>query len=197
MKAKASLADVKAVRVFFSRGDLLVWATGVLPSAGFSMDIEQSLLHEGAPAFLVRATEKPGAWAEEKTPFSHWEIFGLGAADKPASVRVFHQGGETLVDVEDARVNFPTIIRKLSCNEEPVPDEHVLSPSEPPGTIFVGSSRPARNMFSPSAALDEAFADALAQIPKEPFLNVRVVEITASVGGVSGMSQMFVKLRKT
>lgn len=194
MKAKTLLADITKVRVFFSRGELLVWATGSTPSPGFSLDFEQSLLHAGAPAFVLRAIEKPGAYAEDKTPFAHWETFGVG--EKPAFVRVFHQGGESEVAVEDARVNFTTLIRKLLCNEEPLPDEQVLQPSEPPGTIFVGSSKPARNMFSASKALDEAFADALGQIPKEPILNVRVIEITASVGGVAGMSQMFVKLRK-
>lgn len=168
------------VQAAWNDGQLLVAARGRTPNAGVLVDIERSLVDRDRPEFVLRFRQKPGLWTQALTPYRHGEVFAVPV--RPDLVRVHHEGG-----VDDVAVSADV----------------VFLPGPLPGMATPGRPTDTATGYSASMAFDEAFRDALANLPPpdreypDMLQTVRVDEIGAMLGGFAGFHRMYVKVSRT
>lgn len=181
------LASRTRVEAYQLLGHLIIVVEGELPSPGFEVDIEQRPQHGGLASYQIVRRAKAGLWPEVVTPFRYGEMFEVEAL--PAEIELVHAEGADRVVVLAERPPAPYEPAETAQQgvEAPVP-------SGPLEHVATG--------FSPALSFDEAFADALQNLPSfqpghpDQLATVRVEEIGALFGGVAGFHQMYVKVKR-
>jgi hypothetical protein len=182
-KTAWELAQRSRIRAFRAGRYLLIVAQGDLPTPGYELDIQQSPLRIFPQQYNLLRRERPGIWPDVVVPYRYGEVF-LFPADQPV-VTVHHRDGQDKVDIEE-------------CGEELAPFAALVSqPAE-------GSGESAANEatgMSANRSFDEAFADAVANLPApfpthpDQLTTVEVVRIGGLFGGIAGFNHLVVTVR--
>jgi hypothetical protein len=163
---------------------LLITAQGDNPTPGYAVDIEQSMIKIFPPQFVLRRRQLPGIWPQMVTPYTYSEIV-LYPADQ-ATIHVHHADGSDDVAIEELDERTARFTATVSSNYQTAPE---------------GSDE--ATGFSSNLSFDEAFADALANLPepKEPVADqlqrIEVQETGALLGGIVGFHHLFVRVSRT
>lgn len=185
MNAGCVLADRTRIRAFRAGDYVLIVAEGELPTPGFRVDITQSLILIFPPQFNLLRCPLPGIAPQVITPFLYAESVRF-PADQPV-ITVHHADGADRVDIQDCG-------KELSAYAQAV--------SGPPARPCPEGADEATG-FSRNLSFDEAFANALANLPpfEPPFpdalAQVDVVEIGGLFGGIAGFRHLFVRVCRT
>ena len=178
MSKPCDLAERAAIRIVQCEGHLLICARGDLPSPGFDAAIEQSPRRIFPPQYNIVRHRRPGVFPQIITPYRICKSFPLG--DKVPEITVYHAEGSDKVSVEPCADDLEGY--QNSCRHDD--DDRA-------GLPVTGRSA--------SLSFDEAFADALAQLPASPAADgqtrVKVTEIGGLFGGLAGFHELFVKIR--
>ena len=186
-KKRSLLARRTTVEAYRFLGQLIIVVEGSLPSPGFEVDIEQRPTHEGHQSFQIVCRAKAGMWPQVVTPFRYGEMFEVDGV--PEQIELVHAEGSDTVVVRLDRPSMPF-------------DEDDVSQLGQPEREHAGPVVHTATGFSPALSFDEAFADALQNLPShEPthpdqMAAVRVEEIGALFGGIAGFHQMYVKVKR-
>jgi|SRR5690349_16990835 len=183
MTSTWELADRKEIRAFrLLTNQLLVIARGEIPTPGFEVDLQPSLLRIFPPQFVLVRRPLPGIFPQVVTPYEHTEIVPY-PANQP-TVKIHHAEGTDDVVIEDL-------------------DQQTAQFSYPAGT---GEARtcPEGNDeatgFSANLSFDEAFANALAALPTptdpgvDRLQRIEVLETAALIGGIAGFHHLLVRV---
>lgn len=188
MPKKRSLLAVRtSVEAYRFLGQLIVVVEGTLPSPGYEVDIEHRPSTDGVQSFQIICRAKAGMWPQVVTPFRYGEMFEVEAV--PEQIELVHAEGSDRVTVRLDRPSTPFDESDVSQLGQPA------APSAAP-VVHTATG------FSPALSFDEAFADALQNLPShEPthpdqMASVRVEEIGALFGGIAGFHQMYVKVKR-
>ncbi len=178
MSTSCDLAERTSIRIVQCDGHLLICARGDLPSPGFDAAIEQSPIRIFPPQFNIVRCRRPGVFPQVITPYRICKSFPLG--DKVSEITVHHAEGSDKVPVEPYADDL-----------EGYRDSCRYDDDDQGGIPATGRSA--------SLSFDEAFADALAQLPASPAADgqtrVKVTEIGGLFGGIAGFHELFVKVR--
>ncbi|MGI9484519.1 MAG: hypothetical protein ACR2RF_01295 [Geminicoccaceae bacterium] len=178
MSVSCELANRSSMRILQCDGTILICAEGDLPSPGFEIKIEQSPLRIFPPQFNIVRCRQPGVFPQVITPYRICKSFPLG--DKVPEITVNHAEGSDKVAIEPCGKDHYGY--EESCR---------YSDDDQGGVPATGRSA--------SLSFDQAFADALAQLPPSPVSDgqtrVRVTEIGGLFGGIAGFHELFVKIR--
>lgn len=178
MSASCELAARSSIRIRQCDGNILICAEGDLPSPGFDVAIEQSPLRIFPPQYNIIRCRRPGVFPEVITPYRICRSFPLG--DKVPEITVHHAEGSDKVEVQPCDDDYSGYEQSCRYGD----DEHGGIPA---------TGRSAALSF------DQAFADALAQLPPSPVADgqtrVKVTEIGGLFGGIAGFHELFVKIR--
>lgn len=183
MKPDCELSTRSSIRAFFAREHLLIVAEGELPSPGYFVDIEQSLIEIFPPQFSLLRCRRPGVFPAVITPFRHSESFRIGET-RPEQVTVHHAEGSDEVLVEDCGAELGAYAQAVG---------------EGPAEACPEGADEATG-FSKTLSFDEAFADALAKLPAitpthpDMLESVAVLEIGAFFGGIAGFHDLWVRI---
>ena len=184
-KKRSLLANRTKVEAVQLLGHLLIVVEGELPSPGFEVDIEQRPQHDGLPSYQIVRRAKAGLWPEVVTPFRYGEMFEVDAL--PEAIELVHaEGADTVVVQAERTAPFEP--------QSAAQGEEAPAPSGPLEHVATG--------FSPALSFDEAFADALQNLPSVPLghpdqlATVKVEEVGALFGGIAGFHQMYVKVKR-
>ncbi|MEM7290791.1 MAG: hypothetical protein AAF412_10570 [Pseudomonadota bacterium] len=176
MATNRILAHRTTIRIFQCEAHLLLCATGDLPDPGYDIDIEQSPLRIFPPEYNIVQCRRPGVFPQMITPYRICRTFPLG--DRVLEITVHHGEGTDKVNVE------------------PCEDEMVLY--EVSGQNDTVSADVPAIGRSNKLSFDEAFADAVSQLPPSPvadgLVRVKVTEVGGLFGGVAGLHELFVKI---
>lgn len=176
MAKHCELANRATVRVFQAEGHILISAAGDLPNPGFDVDIEQSPLRIFPPQYNIVQCRRPGVFPEIMTPYRICRSFPLG--DRVPEMTIHHAEGTDKVSVEPCEDDL--IRYEDSCRYD---DIHS-------GVPATGRSN--------NLSFDEAFADALSQLPSSPvddgLTRIKVTEVGGLFGGIAGFRELFVKI---
>jgi hypothetical protein len=179
----AARTRIRALRV---DQNLLLIAEGELPSPGFRVDIRQNPRRIFPPQFDLLRCPLPGLFPQVITPFRYAETVRFPADQ--VSVTVHHADGADEVTIED-----------YGSELQPYADALRGSPDRPcpPGADEATG-------FSSNLSFDEAFAQALANLPPldlggtaDVLVRVQVVEIGGLFGGIAGFNDLFVRVCRT
>lgn len=183
--ANCELARREKIRVFRSGDYVLIIAEGSLPTPGFDVDIARSALLIFPPRFNLLQCAKPGIWPQRVTPYRYAEAVRYPADQEV--ITVYHADGDDQVDIEDCGPELAPFARAVSGDAE--------RPRSAGGDEATG--------FSRSLSFDEAFANAVANLPPiEPpvadaLSRVEVLEIGGLFGGIAGFHDLFVRVSRT
>jgi hypothetical protein len=178
------LAQRDRIRAFRAHGYVLIVAEGQLPSPGHEVDIVRSPLRIFPQQFDLLSRALPGSWTEVLVPYRYAKVVRF-PADQPI-VTVQHADGDDQVEIEASGEELAEFVAVM-------PDET----SEP------GRSGPVEATgMSPHLTFDEAFADALANLPPSPphpdaLSHVQVVDSGGLFGGIAGFHHLYVRVRRT
>ena len=178
----ASRTELRAFRL--PSNHLLIAARGENPTPGFAVDLEQSLIKIFPPQFDLRRRALPGIWPQMVTPYRHSEIVSYPA--EQSTVRIHHAEGFDDTVIEELDERTARLTSTVSSNYQTAPE---------------GSDE--ATGFSSNLSFDEAFADALANLPepKEPVADqlqrIEVQETGALLGGIAGFHHLFVRVSRT
>jgi flagellar biogenesis protein FliO len=174
------------IRVVRVDQNLLLIAEGELPSPGFRVDIRQNPRRIFPQQFDLLRCRLPGSFAQVITPFRYAETVRFPADQ--AVVTVHHADGADQVTIEDYAEELQAYADVLRGS----PDRPC-----PPGADEATG-------FSGNLSFDEAFADALANLPPldlggtaDVLVRVQVVEIGGLFGGIAGFNDLFVRVCRT
>jgi hypothetical protein len=179
----AARTRIRALRV---DQNLLLIAEGELPSPGFRVDIRQNPRRIFPPQFDLLRCPLPGLFPQVITPYRYAETVRFPADQ--ASVTLHHADGADEVTIED-----------YGSELQPYADALRGSPDRPcpPGADEATG-------FSSNLSFDEAFAQALANLPPldlggtaDVLVRVQVVEIGGLFGGIAGFNDLFVRVCRT
>jgi hypothetical protein len=178
-------ATRKEIRAFrLPSNHVLVTARGENPTPGFAVDLEQSLIKIFPPQFVLRRRRLPGIFPQVVTPYRHSEIVSYPAEQD--TIRIHHAEGfddQVIEELDERTARFTSTV---SSNYQTAPE---------------GSDE--ATGFSANLRFDEAFADALANLPepKEPVADqlqrIEVQETGALIGGIVGFHHLFVRVSRT
>ena len=178
MSLSCELGERSSIRIYQCNGNILICAEGDLPSPGFDVKIEQSPLRIFPPQFNLIRCRRSGVFPQVITPYRICRSFPLG--DRVPEITVHHAEGSDQVAVEPCKDEIHGY--QESCRYD----------DDDQGGIPVTG----RSM---ALSFDEAFADALAQLPPSPVADgqtrVKVTEIGGLFGGIAGFHELFVKIR--
>jgi len=169
------------IRAYRAGRYILIVATGELPTPGYDADIEPSPLRIYPQQYNLLQRRRPGMWPQVVTPYTYGELF-VYPEDQP-TVTVHHADGQDEVDIEQAGQDLAEFSSVVS-------QESVGAVDEATG-------------LSSRLSFDEAFADALANLPvHEPshpdeMTSVKVTEVGALFGGIAGFRHLYVKVQST
>ncbi len=175
-----------SLRAFHCGEHLLLVAEGELPSPGYDVDIERSLLDVEPPAFTLLRCVKSGFWPQVITPYRYCEIFRIGP--RRDHVLVHHADA-----TEPEEVEVEDLPDKMAPGAE-----RFLRPAEASAS---GSATQETTGQSRNLSFDEAFANALQNLPgtlpshPDQLTTVDVVDIGALFGGIAGFNHLFVRVR--
>jgi hypothetical protein len=179
----AARTRIRALRV---DQNLLLIAEGELPSPGFRVDIRQNPRRIFPPQFDLLRCPLPGLFPQVITPYRYAETVRFPADQ--ASVTLHHADGADEVTIED-----------YGSELQPYADALRGSPDRPcpPGADEATG-------FSSNLSFDDAFAQALANLPPldlggtaDVLVRVQVVEIGGLFGGIAGFNDLFVRVCRT
>jgi hypothetical protein len=185
MNAGCELAQRGRIRAFRAEAYVLIVAEGDLPTPGFEVDIVPNPARIFPQQFDLVRCPLVGIFPQVITPFVYAETVRF-PTDQHV-VTVHHADGADEVDIQD-------------CGKELSAYAEVMSGSAarvcPPGADeAVG--------FSRSLRFDEAFANAVANLPPsdavlaDALARVEVVEIGGLFGGFAGFRDLFVRVCRT
>ncbi|MGH3871789.1 MAG: hypothetical protein ACRDSR_09815 [Pseudonocardiaceae bacterium] len=179
------LAQRTSIRAFRVQQYVLIIVEGELPTPGFDVDITQSPLLIFPPQFNLLRCPRPGIWPQVITPYHYAETVPF-PADQP-TVTIHHADGSDQVDIEPFGKELAQFARAVSGNaERPCPE---------------GADQ--ATGFSRNLSFDEAFANALANLPPvespgaDILTRVQVLEIGGLFGGIAGFRDLFVRICRT
>jgi hypothetical protein len=179
----AARTRIRAVRV---DQNLLLIAEGELPSPGFQVDIRQDPRRIFPPQFDLLRCQLPGSFPQVITPYRYAETVRFPADQ--TTVTVHHADGADQVTIED----YSTELQGYADTLRGSPDRPC-----PPGADEATG-------FSGNLSFDEAFAQALANLPPlnltgtaDVLVRVQVVEIGGLFGGIAGFNDLFVRVCRT
>jgi hypothetical protein len=183
MTRHCELSTRTSTRAYYVSEHVLIVAEGELPSPGWEADIAQSPVRTFPPQFDLLRCRKPGTFPDVITPFRRSETFRIGAG-RPDEVTVNHADGSDSVKVEDPADGLAPYGQALGAGADQRCPEGA---DESTG-------------FSKNLSFDEAFADALANLPAltpthpDTLETVRVLEIGAFFGGIAGFRDLWVRI---
>jgi hypothetical protein len=179
----AARTRIRAVRV---DQNLLLIAEGDLPSPGFQVDIRQDPRRIFPPQFDLLRCQLTGSFPQVVTPFRYAETVRFPADQ--TTVTVHHAEGADKVTIED----YSSELQAYADTLRGSPDRPC-----PPGADEATG-------FSSNLSFDEAFAQALANLPPlnltgtaDVLVRVQVVEIGGLFGGIAGFNDLFVRVCRT
>lgn len=176
MAISGELATTTAITISFCNGSLLITAEGETPTPGHTVNIEQSPLRIFPPQYNVIQTPPVGFVAQVISPYKVSRSFPM--ATEVPEIKVHTADGLQTVAVSGCP-------EELSGYSEtcagPVDDDSVMATGR-----------------SNNLSFDEAFADAVAQLPPtgvaDGLTRVTVVEVGGLFGGIAGFHELFVKI---
>lgn len=185
MTTDCTLAQRNQIRAFRTGEQVLIVAEGELPTPGFTVQIIQSPIRIFPPQFNLLRCALPGFFPQVITPYRHAESVRY-PADQDV-ITVHHADGRDDIRIED-------------CPHELGPYTHAVKgtadkPCPPDADEATG--------FSKKLSFDEAFANALANLPPsdpshpDTLTRIQVVEIGALFGGIAGFHDLFVRVCRT
>ncbi|MGY1707503.1 hypothetical protein ACI79C_23310 [Geodermatophilus sp. SYSU D00697] len=173
------------IRAFRAGDHVLILAEGHLPSPGHEVDIVPSPLRIFPQQFNLLSRALPGIWTTVVAPFRYAEVVRF-PADQP-TVTVHHADGQDRVDIEECGADLAQFAAVVSGR---------------PGQLAPSGAVEATGM-SPHLSFDEAFADALGNLPPDTpsrpdaLSRVQVVETGGLFGGIAGFHHLYVRVRRT
>jgi hypothetical protein len=179
------LAQRTDIRAFRAGRYILIVANGELPDPGYDVDIEPSVLQTFPQQYNVLRRRRPGTWPQVITPYTHGEVFAY--PEDQAVVTVHHADGSEEVDISESDLDLAQFAAVMSAGPR---ESAATSTSEATG-------------MSSRLSFDEAFADALANLPQvvlsqpDQLTSVRVTEIGGLFGGFAGFHHLYVKVQST
>jgi hypothetical protein len=185
MRRTCELAQRTRIRAFRARGYALILAEGELPTSGFNIDIVPSPLRIFPPQFNLLRCPRPRHGPQFVTPYRHAEIVRF-PADQSA-VTVHHADGTDQVDIESSNKELSGYLQAINGDAGP------LCPEGADEAIG----------FSKKLSFDEAFANALANLPplespgSDTMERIQVLKIGGLFGGIAGFHDMFVRICRT
>ena len=178
------LAQRTTIKAFRAGRHLLIVAEGDLPTPGWEVDIEQSPQDVFPPQFDLLRRERPGLWPQVIQPYRYGEVVQY-PPDEP-TVTVHHRDGQDDVEIEACGkdlAGFAAVVGDRTADEVAGP-----APREATG-------------MSRNLSFDEAFADALAQLPPpatshpDQLTSVVVTETGGLFGGIAGFHHLYVRIQ--
>lgn len=170
------LATTTAITISLCNGSLLITAEGQAPTPGHVVDIEQSPLRIFPPQYNVIQTPPIGVVAQVLTPYKVSRSFPM--ATEVPEIKVHTADGLQTVAVG-------------GCPEE-LSGYTATTPAATDDDAVMATGR------STNLNFDEAFADAVSQLPStgvaDGLTRVTVVEVGGLFGGIAGFHEMFVKI---
>jgi hypothetical protein len=173
------LAHRKSIQAFYFGQFLLIVAEGDLPTPCYDVTIEQNLLTVEPPEFILKSCRTGGFCPAVITPYKTSKLFPRKS--RPSEVVVHHADGSDHVKVEylGEKSDFSTSLG---------------------GGYGAGDEEASGR--SRNLSFDEAFADALKNLPPRTPTNpdelevVVVTEIRGEFGGIAGFHDLVVKVRR-
>ncbi len=178
----ASRTRIRAVRV---DQQVLIIAEGELPTPGFDVDVEQDPRRIFPPQFDLVRCPRAGIVPAVVTPYRYVETVRY-PADQP-EITVHHADGADRVTIEECGPDLDGYRRAVQGSA----DHTVAEDAEE----AVG--------VSAALSVDEAFADAIANlppsgaVPADALARVEVVDVGGLFGGFPGFRHMFVRVSRT
>ena len=185
MQTGCELAARTQIHAYRIDQNVLLVAEGELPTPGYRVDIQQDPRRIFPPQFDLLRCQLPGIFPQVITPFRHAET--VRYPTDQATVTVHHAEGSDQVPIDDPG-------DELSAYAEAVRG----SPDRP---CPAGADQAVG--FSKNLSFDEAFAQALANLPPleapgaDILARVQVVEIGGLFGGIAGFHDLFVRVCRT
>ena len=183
--ADCQLAHRSSLRAFRAGPYVLIVAAGTLPTPGFDVDIVPSMLRIFPQQFNLVQCPRPGNFPQVLTPYRYSESVRF-PEDQP-KVTVHHADGSDAVTIEDSGPELAGYVRAIRGDGDRRAPEGA---DEATG-------------FSRNLSFDEAFANAVANLPPiEPPVSdvlsrVEVLEIGGLFGGIVGFNDLFVRISRT
>jgi hypothetical protein len=192
MASEWSLAVVEAANAYWFSEHHVVRIRGSLPTRGYDVNLDRSLLDVEPPGFIARWRERPGIWPRRIVPYDYREAFKVGS--RRDEVTVDHEGGRLTVPVEDYAME-PAATAATAASEVRVSNLHdPLTGQELELNEAVG--------YSTAWDFGEAFRAAVAALPDQnpggiaDFLyHYEVVSVGAEIGGFAGFNHLWVRAR--
>jgi hypothetical protein len=186
MLTDCELAQRDRIQAFRVDQNVLLIAEGELPSPGFQADIRPNPRRIFPQQFDLVRCELPGVFPQVVIPYRHAESVPF-PPDQDV-ITVHHADGSDRVQIQEYGPElgqYATAMRGSSGYECP------------PGADEATG-------FSSNLSFDEAFADALANLPPldlggtaDVLVRVQVVEIGGLFGGIAGFNDLFVRVCRT
>jgi hypothetical protein len=186
MLTNCELASRDRIQAFRVDENVLLIAEGELPSPGFQADIRPNPRRIFPQQFDLVRCPRPGIFPQVVTGYRHAESVVFPAGQDV--ITVHHADGSDQVPIQEygrELDEYATVLRGrpgYQC---------------PPGADEVTG-------FSPNLSFDEAFADALANLPPldlggtaDVLVRVQVVEVGGLFGGIAGFNDLFVRVCRT
>jgi hypothetical protein len=191
MATEWSLATVEEAKAYWYADHHVVRIMGKLPTPGYDLNLDRSLLDVEPPAFIARWRERPGTWPQVLVPYDYREAFRVGG--RREHVIVHHDGGQLEVKVEDAPVGAAT------SSSGPAGEVRVSNLYDP----LNGDELPLNEAVGYSTSWDfgQAFRAAVTALPQqEPetpdwLSHYEVVSVGAEIGGIAGFNHLWVRAR--
>ncbi|MGH3901408.1 MAG: hypothetical protein ACRDTA_24775 [Pseudonocardiaceae bacterium] len=185
MTATCELAQRTRIRAFRAQQYALIIAEGELPTPGFDVDIAASPWGIGPPQFTLLRCLRRGIRPQVLTPYRCAETVRFPADQR--TVTVHHADGTDQVGIEECGKELSFYLQVISGNaDQPCPE----GADEATG-------------FSKKLSYDEAFANALANLPPltSPVTDgserIQVVKIGGLFGSIAGFHDLFVRVCRT
>lgn len=177
MVIEYALASRTTIRIYQCEAHILICATGDRPDPGYELDIEQSPLKIFPPEYNIVQHRRPGVFPKMITPYRICRTFPL--ADRIPEITVHHGEGTDKVGVEPCEDHM-----RLYEDGDANDVQRAIVPA-------IGRSN--------KLSFDEAFADAVAQLPSSPVADgltrIKVTEVGGLFGGIAGFHELFVKIQ--
>lgn len=179
----SELAQRKTIKAYRAGRYVLIVAEGYLPSPGYDVDIEPNPIRIFPQQYNLLRRPRIGRWVQVVVPYTYSELV-VFPTDAPV-VTVHHADGQDQVEIEEAGDNLAEFRAAVA------------------GGVARSASEVEATGFSNNLSFDEAFADALANLPEvepthsDPMTSVKVVETGGLFGGIAGFHHLYVNIVAT
>lgn len=176
------LAQRDTIRAVRSGRYVVIVVRGQLPTAGYEVHIEPSPLRIFPQQYNLVLCPLPGIWPQVVVPYHYRQVIVVPVDQ--STVTIHHADGEDAVEIEEAGGELAGFTAAVS-------EDHSK-----------GVTTQATGM-SPNLSFDEAFADAVKNLPPSPrpthpedqLIHIEVHETGALFGGIAGFHHLYVKIR--